>query len=230
MTRLGNLWRKVVEAIETIQPFYERMNVIMSLGLGRAARIVGVAAAQEACNTPQTIVDIGVGPGVSSKLLLNTLAPSYLVAVDPSPRLAASALAELRSPQVDVVAAVGEALPLRSNCCGLAAAFYSLRDFTRPWRGLKEMLRVAKCVLVVDVFRPRNPLARSLLELWVCRIIPVLAMVVARPVWRSYRLFCQTLRGWIPVEALANALASRGMAAVWSKAGGSIAVVLGVKS
>ncbi len=213
--------------MEAVSPYYELVNAAMSLGLGRAARLRGVAALATLCRPAGPVVDVGAGPGPSTRLILEALAPPYVVAVEPSERMASG----LRgSPLLDPVVAVAEALPLRSRCCAAATAFYSARDFMDPAAGIAEMARVAGCVLVVDLFLPEGRVARLLLEAWVCRAVPVIAMMLARPVWWAYRRLCDTLRGWVGWRSVAEPMARAGMlVAVWSAGLGSVAAVLGVR-
>ena len=219
-------WATIVRAIEGLQPVYERANAVASLLLGPLARRRGLAAARLACPRPRVVVDVGVGFGYSLEAVEEYVAPAYLVGVEPSPAMAA--VARRRVPLGDVVVAVAEALPLRSGCCGLATAFYSVRDFRSPGRGLAEMVRVADCVLVVDVFNPSNPVARLVLRLWVCLLAPLLVSLAAPGLWRLYRGMCVTLAGWARGEAVAKALSRLMPVLYWSTAMGSIAVVLGV--
>jgi demethylmenaquinone methyltransferase/2-methoxy-6-polyprenyl-1,4-benzoquinol methylase len=222
-----SVWRSVVEAIEAVTPRYELVNVAMSLGLGWIARRRGVAALARACPEPRVVVDVGPGPGPSLDLLARGLQPSYLVALEPSEAMASRLP---RGHSVDVVVGVAEAMPLRLGCCDAATAFYSARDFMDAWAGVAEMARVSRrCLLLVDMFRPANRLVGLLLRLWVCWIVPVIAMVLAGPVWRSYRMLCTTLEGWCPWQPVARALARRMLVAVWSAGRGSVAAILGVR-
>ncbi len=221
-------WAGIVNAIANIAPVYERMNTIMSLLLGPLARVRGVWAASRVCGN-RIVVDVGAGHGVSSELLLKIIRPGYLVLIEPWQPMA-QRLKALDPIVADVVIAFGEHLPLRSSCCSLVSAFYSLRDFIDPIKGLSEMYRTAKtCILIVDLFKPRGPIARRLLELWVCRIVPLLAVIAGGELWRNYLKLCETLNGWMDSETLTRALSAVAYTALWKTGLGSIAVVLGVK-
>lgn len=203
-------WECIVRDIEAITNTYRKMNKIMSLGLDNRVRIDAIHRmcrdhGQSSISSRQIIiVDVGAGPGDSVSTIAEICKQvSYIIAVDPSPRLlgniAPSALC-------DRIVAVAENMPLRSSSVFGVTAFYAARDFKNLNRAISEILRVIDKgrIAIGDIFLPQGFLKSNAVKIWVCILVPLLALLFARKQWRHYRGLCRSLKGWLSVEQLCS--------------------------
>ncbi|WP_168371228.1 methyltransferase domain-containing protein [Pyrodictium occultum] len=206
--RLDNAtWQLIINQIERIKQVYDYMNKIMSLGIEDRVRhdavdlVARLLGGVEAHSQP-VVVDVGSGPGSSVRVIRRMLPHSFVVAVDPSVQLLASACT---GPLCDRVAAVAESLPVRSGGADFVTSFYASRDFRSLSSALYSMISAARRAVVIgDVFLPRQLVRRLLVRSWICWAVPVLAFVFARRYWGLYRGLCITIRGWCDVEELGH--------------------------
>ena len=199
-------WALIVSQIEGIKHVYNFMNKFMSLGLEDIVRrdaveaLVNSAGLRGYEHRQVIVVDVGSGPGTSLKAIRRLLDKSFIVAVDPSTRLLSTACTGILCERV---AGVAEHLPVRNRGVDIVTSFYASRDFQSLPEALVSMLNVARRGLAIgDVFLPRQLLKRFLVRTWVCRIVPILALLLAKRYWRNYKGLCITLKQWCDVGEL----------------------------
>ncbi len=202
-----NLWSTIIRQIEGIHDVYTVLGNISSLGRAQAVREEAMREASRLLgDKPRLVVDVGAGPGDSVRTAARLFPLQYIVAVEPSPRLAHYSCSGCRH-ICDAVQAVAEYLPLRSDAADLATAFYAARDYKRPREGIKEMVRVARAVAIGDIFLPESGTRRIAVKIWVCYVAPAIAAVIATRRGRNYRGICHSLKGWCSVKQLADFVA-----------------------
>ncbi|MET1101960.1 MAG: class I SAM-dependent methyltransferase [Pyrodictiaceae archaeon] len=217
------LWSRIIKAIEDVRSIYDDMNKAMTLGLESIVRRIGISLVVG--RRPKTILDLGAGPGTSTRQLLKVHPYTYIIALEPSIELARGLKCQ-RDICCERIVGVAENIPLRSKSIDVSMAFFSARDFMDPLRGFKEARRVSRNrIVIADIFIPRRLLSRIILKVWVCLIIPVIAILKARRSWRSYRMLCETLKGWMTIDrakALLKGLLVGEGARIWDGALGVI--------
>ncbi len=224
-----DLWQTIVKAIETIRPVYEKANKAISLGLEIIARRWSYTIL-EPCQH-DIIVDVGAGPGNSTRGIAKHIDPKYIIAVDPSTKLLSTACKEIEA-RCEKVTAIAENLPLRTNAVCASSTYFASRDFIDPIKGLAEMYRVSnKVSIVVDIFLPENTIHKRLLEVWVCYFVPLIAMLWGVQYVNHYRMLCPTLKNWRSASYVA-ALFRRLGSKPWVRLvpGGAVGVVAASKS
>ncbi|MEM2996799.1 MAG: class I SAM-dependent methyltransferase [Candidatus Bathyarchaeia archaeon] len=209
------MWREITEALERIVDVYEGSNHIISLFQDDRARMRGLELIDK---WEGVALELGVGPGNFAVMLLRRLKDS-LICLDYSNIMICKARERLHC-HVHLVRGVFEAVPLRNSCISLVAAAYSLRDSKRKLKVIRETARILKArgeFLVVDVGKPKNPIYRGILSLYLRWVVPILAGLYAgygpRNPWsmifHSYNLLphnaelLRTLRtvfGWAELE------------------------------
>jgi len=196
-------WSRLLQALETISGVYDALNAVMGLGIDFDVRVRAVRAAAGLAGEGRGVfVDLGSGPGTSALAMLEAAKPSYLVLVDPSPRLLGVNKAYAVRPELcDRVVGVMEALPLRSRVADVAASFFVLRDVVDLEEALRESFRVARVILHVDLFKPWWMAQRVAMYGWFCIFIPLVGGLVGK--MSSYLELCRTLIYWHGVEELA---------------------------
>jgi len=75
-------WRKVINAIEESIPLYDQVNNLISFGKAQAARRFAIQRLQ--LTDGVSILDSGIGPGTTAKLIVASVKPSLLVGLDGS--------------------------------------------------------------------------------------------------------------------------------------------------
>lgn len=186
-------WLGVIEAMEDVGPYYERVNALMTFGLADKWRKEVAAAA----GPDDVVLEIGSGPGNFAK----HLASKRIFCLEPSDRLLSSSKDALDPERVTPIRGVGEHIPLADSSIDKVFCVFSFRDFFDRGTGVSEMHRVLKEggeVRIVDVAKPPpGPYAR-LLDLHIKHVVPKLARVAVPPAVRvtwerdPYRTFAKT--------------------------------------
>jgi ubiquinone/menaquinone biosynthesis C-methylase UbiE len=122
---------------------YDVVDTLCSLSLSERVRwkVLGRLSAD-------SLLEIGAGSGKNFRVAES----GFKIALDVSPTMLAGALRRDGS----VVAIIGDAhhLPFRDACIGVAVFSYCLRGLSRPAEAVREALRVAREVVVIDYDRP----------------------------------------------------------------------------
>ncbi len=93
------------------------------------------------------VLDVGCGPGVLTRHLVELLGPDRVAAVDPSPPFVEAT--RTRLPEVAVEQAAAEQLPFDDDAFDMALAQLVVPFMTDPVAGLREMRRVTRAGGVV---------------------------------------------------------------------------------
>lgn len=209
MTR--NEWRDVMDAMDEVGPYYERVNWLITFGLvdkwrKKAASLAGPEDA---------VLEIGSGPGNFTK----HLTAREVYALEPSSELSTVSKDILDPERVTLLRGVGERIPLADDAVDKVFCAFSFRDFFDRKAGAEEMFRVLKEggeVVIVDMAKPpQGPLAK-MLEFHVKHMVPPLTRVavpsVARERWARdpYRTFIETYKAYGTTEVYEDLLKKAG--------------------
>ncbi|MEM0481538.1 MAG: class I SAM-dependent methyltransferase [Nitrososphaerota archaeon] len=191
---LGEDWVGVVRAIEALGPKYPRVNRVISLGLDRAIRLLGIRLSGV---NGGRVLDAGAGDGSLSVLIQETLGEqrSFLVMLDPSERMVRLAKERVRRPNSDAVIGVLENAPFRSSSIGSAFMAFALRDvFSLPdaLKRLFSTLRPGGVFTVIDLAKPDGAFSRVVLSLYWRIVAPFLVASVFLKLWREIRMIYPT--------------------------------------
>jgi ubiquinone/menaquinone biosynthesis C-methylase UbiE len=122
------------------------------------------------------ILDSGVGPGTSSRMMLEDWFEK-IAGLDPSSTLLQHARATL-GPGFHPVIGVAENLPFRATAFSGVLTCFSFRDVRDKALSMTEFARVTirkGRLELVDVGKPDGPFQRRLIGLYVALIMPVIA-------------------------------------------------------
>jgi len=174
-------WKKVVRAIEDSIPLYDQVNDVISLGKAQEARKFAVQALH--LTDGVSILDGGIGPGTTSKLLLSSVKPGLLVGFDGSAKQLKTAKTNLDNDRACVLQLVRgsfEFLPFRDTTFDAIITCYALRDSLDISRSIGEYHRVCGqrgSFVDVDIGKPENLLKRAGSTLYVQYIMPLIAKI-----------------------------------------------------
>ncbi len=160
-----------------------------------------------------SLLDVAAGTGLVTVAGHALVGPRGQVwALDPSPGM----LAELRKKvTVQTIEGYAESIPLPDTLVDFVSMGYALRHVGDLNRAFSEYLRVLKPggrVCIMEISRPRNRLARSLLRFHIAVIVPVLARLTRRHanVKRLWEYYGDTIEAAIEPELILAALRRAG--------------------
>ncbi len=165
-------WHEVIDAMEEVAPYYERVNRLITLGMVDRWRRSVAAIARE----HDVVLELGSGPGNFTR----HLKAKEIYCVEPSKELLKKSKQELDTGNITFLRGVGERVPLADRSVDKIFCVFSFRDFYDRGASAGEMNRVLKDggeALIVDIAKPPpGPLAK-LLEMHVRHMVPPLARI-----------------------------------------------------
>jgi demethylmenaquinone methyltransferase/2-methoxy-6-polyprenyl-1,4-benzoquinol methylase len=174
----GELWRSVIQAIESSIPEYDFVNERVSLG--RAQKTRNYAANHLKLENGTLVLDGGIGPGTMSATILRENKGLTVVGLDASTVLlrAARERLELYSDRVYFVQGTFEALPFRDDCFHRIVSAYAFRDARSRTVAIGEFQRVSAVkgiFTIVDLGKPENRIKRALISIYVRYLVPLIS-------------------------------------------------------
>lgn len=168
-----------MEAVESAVPLYESISEAISLGLAGPLRRRAIAYLGH--HREDWTLDLGAGPGVSSRLLVSQ-GFQRVVGLDPSQRLLKFARSSAGSGFHPVVG-VAESLPFKAEVFKGTLTCFALRDVMSLAQSLLEVSRVSKiggAFAIVDVGKPNRTIVRRFVWLYVKYGMPLVAHLLIR--------------------------------------------------
>ena len=176
-THTSDEWKDIVGAIEQSVPLYESVSERISFNLAGPLRRRAIA--QLGQDRGKWVLDAGVGPGVSCRLLVSQ-GFRKIVGLDPSRTLLRFARQRLGR-EFDPVVAVAENLPFRDGSIASSITCFALRDVRDPGMAISEFSRVV-CrngrLCIVDIGKPDSLITRELISFYIHHLMPRLALVL----------------------------------------------------
>ncbi len=190
-------WREVMDAMEEVGPYYERVNQLITIGLVDKWR----RATAKLAKPEDVVLELGSGPGNFTRHLMS----GTIFCVEPSAELAQESRKVIDTDRVTLLRAVGEKIPLAESSVDKVFCVFSFRDFYDRAGSVHEMQRVLKAggeAIIVDVAKPPSGPLAKLLELHVRHMVRPLAHIAAPPASRArwsrdpYQIFVDTYQGF----------------------------------
>jgi len=175
-------WHEVIDAMEEVAPYYERVNRLITFGMvDRWRKSVAELAGED-----DVVLELGSGPGNFTQ----HLAAKRIFCVEPSRELIEVSRGVIDPDRVTLLRGVGERVPLADESVDKVFCVFSFRDFYDRGASAAEMNRVLKEggeVMIVDVAKPPPGPMAKLLEMHVRHMVPPLARIGA-PSISAHRL------------------------------------------
>ncbi|MFQ6076514.1 MAG: class I SAM-dependent methyltransferase [Candidatus Bathyarchaeia archaeon] len=196
-------WLSVIEALEGIIPYYDRVNESISFGWAEWVRRCAVQ--QSGMKQGMSVLDVGVGPGNIPRLVLSHHRPGVVVGLDCSKRMLKTAQRALRPSGevvVQFVRGVSERLPFRDGSFSLRDAL----DVDTTIGELRRVCRVGGLLTVVDIGKPDNGVFRALMALYMSAVMPAIArlQIIGKVSGNPWRLLIPTYEGLPTNNSLRN--------------------------
>jgi len=196
-----------VEAVEDSVPLYESISEAISFGLAASLRSRAVQSVLSVRDN--WVLDLGAGPGVSTKLLLR-YGFEKTVALDPSIGLLKFAKGNIRG-EFHPVVGVSENIPFRPNTFKGILACFSLRDVRNIIASLQQLSVVAageSRLAIVDIGKPDGLVRRKVVWIYVRFGMPLFARLMVRERIRGnpFRMIIPTFHWLLPNKRLLSVL------------------------
>ena len=179
MSLKRELWRSVIQAIESAIPEYDFVNERVSLG--RAQKTRNYAASQLKLENGMLVLDAGIGPGTMTETILRENKGLTIVGLDASTLLLRAARERLGlydDDRVHFVRGVFEALPFRDDCFHRIVSAYAFRDARSRAGAIREFYRASAVngiFTIVDLGKPENRFKRALISIHVRYLVPLIS-------------------------------------------------------
>ncbi len=173
-----------MKAIEDAIPLYDHVNDLISFGKAQKARLYAIQHLRLSQN--DYVLDGGIGPGTTSRLILSNFKPALLVGLDESVKQLRTAKQNLQGTggnSVNVVRGSFESLPFRDRTFQSVITCYALRDSLDISKSVREYSRVCDSNAAfadVDIGKPDNYLKRLVSEAYVKYLMPMIARMAIR--------------------------------------------------
>jgi demethylmenaquinone methyltransferase / 2-methoxy-6-polyprenyl-1,4-benzoquinol methylase len=194
---------------DKIAPRYDLLNTILSGGIdGRWRR---QAAAATRLGRGQSALDVACGSGRLTAELARRSGIGRVVGLDFSPGMLAKARVD--NPWLEFVEGDALRLPFADGEFDAATMAFGLRNLADPRRGLAELARVARRVVVLEFVKPPQSLFGSLYRFHLRHVLPrVGAAVSGAP--DAYRYLSDTVDSYRTGPQLAELAAAAGWGGV----------------
>ncbi len=174
---------EVIGCLEKAIPHYEKVNKVISFGLGPRMRKQAVELA--GIQPGFKVLDLGCGPGVSSVIIAKKLGRGELFCLDASDRMlkeAKNKLLPYKGVNKKFIKGFFEELPFPNSSFDVVFASYSFRDSLNKLRVLQAIHRVLKengTVVILDVFKPLNECITPLSSLYIRYLVPAISKFIS---------------------------------------------------
>jgi demethylmenaquinone methyltransferase / 2-methoxy-6-polyprenyl-1,4-benzoquinol methylase len=211
---------------DRIAPRYDLVNTLLSGGLDGRWRRAAAAATRLA---PEgSALDVACGSGRLTALLAARAAGGRVVGLDFSEAMLARARHD--HPGIEFQAGDALELPFADGTFDVATIAFGLRNLADPGRGLAEMARVARRLVVLEFVRPPATLFGALYRFHLRRVLPAVGSVVSGDA-TAYRYLSDTVDSYRTGAELAELAAAAGWRSVEFRGltFGTVGLLIGIR-
>ncbi|MCS7141440.1 MAG: class I SAM-dependent methyltransferase [Candidatus Nitrosocaldus sp.] len=181
---LKDEWGSIIEVLREVIPVYDRVNSVISLGKAEGLRILGITGGVK---DGDLVLDAGSGFGNMSKSILRIFPNTKVIMLDPIVEMLYLASKSMKMVEgsecrVSLVSGVFEHIPFSDNTFDAIVCGYSFRDAMIMSDAIREFHRVLKDdgkLVIVDIGKPDDPLARLGATIYLRFILAMLAFLAA---------------------------------------------------
>jgi demethylmenaquinone methyltransferase / 2-methoxy-6-polyprenyl-1,4-benzoquinol methylase len=208
--------RRIEAMFDRIEPRYDLMNRLMTLGLDGRWR---AAAADAAAPPPRaSLLDVCCGTGDLALALRRRYPDGTVTGLDFSEAMLQSARAKAarRSVPVDFIRGDLLALPFDDASFGAVTVGWGVRNVADLERAFREMARVAQPggrIVCLEATTPRSGAGRRFHAIWFERVVPALGALVAGQA-EAYAYLPASVRSFPDADGLASLMRAVGLVRV----------------
>lgn len=201
----SSYWSEVIEVLRSIIPVYDKVNRAISLGKDEEYRLQGIRGK---IMPGDIILDAGSGYGNMSRIALAEAGGEVrIVLYDPIREMLANTknylvheTAQKGAPPLLLLSSgIFEYMPFRDGVFDVVLCGYSLRDAIYLRQAVSEMHRVLKTggrLIIVDLGKPDNLLARALVSIYLKYFLGILAYSAAGKEGLKFKTLYGTYLRW----------------------------------
>jgi demethylmenaquinone methyltransferase/2-methoxy-6-polyprenyl-1,4-benzoquinol methylase len=213
----------VTALFEGSAKYYDRAGAVLAFGSGALYRRQSLDRA--GLRPGMTLLDVATGTGQVARAALSILGDSHaVVGLDPSAGMLAEAR---RGLPIVLVRGTAEALPFAAERFDFLSMGFALRHVGDLEIAFAECLRVLKPggrVLLLEVTRPRSAAVRTLVRLYVRRVVPLILRLTTRSSQPGLlmKYYWDTIAECVPAETILDVMRDAGFVEVDRKLSGGI--------
>jgi demethylmenaquinone methyltransferase / 2-methoxy-6-polyprenyl-1,4-benzoquinol methylase len=190
---------------DRIAPRYDLANTVLSFGNDGRWRRLAASAAR--LGPSGSALDVACGSGRLTAELARRARSGRVVGLDFSPGMLARARAD--HPGLEFVEGDALRLPFAEGEFDVATIAFGLRNLADPGRGLAEMARVARRLVVLEFVRPPATAVGGLYRLHLRRLLPLVGALVGGDAG-AYRYLSDTVDSYRSGLELAELVVASG--------------------
>ncbi|MDP3558818.1 MAG: bifunctional demethylmenaquinone methyltransferase/2-methoxy-6-polyprenyl-1,4-benzoquinol methylase UbiE [Legionellaceae bacterium] len=228
---LSEKTHKVRDVFQSVAPYYDRMNDIMSFGLHRLWKRMAISLAQP--RPGDTVLDLAGGSGDLSYLLSRAVgSQGQVILSDINASMLETGRHRLTDKglldNIEYVQANAEQLPFPGDSVHLVTIGFGLRNVTQKSKALSEMYRVCKPggqMLVLEFSKPVCAGLTPVYDWYSFKVMPYLGKIFSQDE-ASYRYLAESIRMHPDQAALKTLIETAGFddCSVHNLCGGIVAI------
>jgi demethylmenaquinone methyltransferase/2-methoxy-6-polyprenyl-1,4-benzoquinol methylase len=155
-------WKRVIDTLESMIPYYERMNLIVTFFMLWRWRKTAAGFARP----NEEVLELGSGPGEFSRRLDSR----RIWCMDPSEKMLHHSRRTLEDERYNLVMGIGENIPVKDDYFDKVFCLFSLRDFIDRSEGAAEICRVLRkggMIVIIDILKPSTTARKRIVDIWI---------------------------------------------------------------
>ncbi|MEL6635660.1 MAG: bifunctional demethylmenaquinone methyltransferase/2-methoxy-6-polyprenyl-1,4-benzoquinol methylase UbiE [Bacteroidota bacterium] len=196
----GNKKSQVSRMFNSIAPYYDLLNRVLSLGIDRIWRRKAIARLRE--DQPQLILDVATGTADVALEIAKQLSPQKIIGIDISVDMLSIGRKKIAKkelhPLIELQEGDSENLPFEDNTFDAVTVAFGVRNFENLDRGLREIRRVLKAdgqLVVLEFSRPTLFPFKQLFNFYFKNILPFIGRMTSKDP-KAYRYLYESVQAF----------------------------------
>ncbi len=184
----------------SIAPYYDLLNRVLSLGIDRIWRRKAIARLRE--DQPQLILDVATGTADVALEIAKQLSPQKIIGIDISVDMLSIGRKKIAKkelhPLIELQEGDSENLPFEDNTFDAVTVAFGVRNFENLDRGLREIRRVLKAdgqLVVLEFSRPTLFPFKQLFNFYFKNILPFIGRMTSKDP-KAYRYLYESVQAF----------------------------------
>ncbi len=181
----GNKKSQVSKMFNSIAPYYDFLNRLLSLGIDQSWRRKAIK--RLAADQPQMILDVATGTADVALEIVKQLNPKKVIGIDISVEMLEVGKQKIKKkglhPLIELQEGDSENLPFEDNTFDAVTVAFGVRNFENLEKGLQEIYRVLKKdgqLIVLEFSRPTIFPFKQLFNFYFKNILPFIGRMTSK--------------------------------------------------